>query len=181
MAPKVLRWILFMLRASRNAPVTKLQFVLHRGKLCGGVLSLHHIYKGKDTATLRYERTERTVLPFHLVIGLTPLHFETLRGCSNGIGCNTCFWPHTFLVETAAFLRSKERKPEKKTVLRGNKLTSKRAHPLSCRNEVNRSVSRPDGREAESSWLNLSWHYHSTDAPDLQWFNWQCVLFHFFF
>ena len=86
-----------------------------------------------------------------------------------------------FWLETAAFLRSKERKPEKKTVLRGSKLTSERAHLLSCRNKVNRSVSRPDGREAESSMLNLSCHYHSTDAPDLQWFNWQCVYFFFFF
>lgn len=84
--------------ASRNAPVAKLQFMLHRGKFVVAESSpLHHIYKRKDAALLRYERTERTVLPFHLMIGLTPLHFAvTLRGCSNSRVCNLLLASHSF-------------------------------------------------------------------------------------
>ena len=82
--------------ASRNAPVAKLQFVLHRGKFVVTESSpLHHIYKRKDAALLRSERTERT---FHLVIGLTPLHFAmTLRGCSNSRVCNLLLASHSFV------------------------------------------------------------------------------------
>lgn len=101
------------------------------------------------------------------------------RGCSNGIGCNTCFWPHTFWLETAAFLRSKERKPEKKTVLRGNKL-AKRAHPLSCRNEVNKISFKTRWKRGRIMLAKLILTL-SQYRCDLQWFNWQCVLFHFFF
>ena len=107
--------------ASRNAPVTKLQFVLHRGKFVMAESSpLPHICKGKDVASLRYERAERTVLPFHPVIGLTPLHFAvTLRGCSNGLVCNTCFWPHTALVGNSSIPQEQRKEAGEENCFKG--------------------------------------------------------------
>lgn len=107
--------------ASRNAPVTKLQFVLHRGKFVVAESSpLPHICKGKDVASLRYERAERTVLPFHPVIGLTPLHFAvTLRGCSNGLVCNTCFWPHTALVGNSSIPQEQRKEAGEENCFKG--------------------------------------------------------------